>query len=126
MLEKYWNPSAKAMSEENKIGRAAFSMVLPTLFGLFGILAVGWYPYLLVSALTGLIAWEMLGQRSRKIFLRCIAVAAVAGIAEGLMFRLPDGSISDYGIVLVFFPALLFLGFFAMKIYSIETGDEDD
>jgi hypothetical protein len=80
----------------------------------------------LVSALTGLIAWEMLGQRSRKIFLRCIALAAVAGVAEGLMFRLPDGSISDYGILLVFFPALLVFSFFAMKIYSIETGDEDD
>ena len=99
---------------------------MPTLGGVLGFTAVGWYRYLLISAVTGLIAWEMLGQRSRKIFLGCIVLAAVAGMASGLVFRMPDGSISGNGIMLVMLPALLVIGFFAMKIHSIESGDEDE
>ena len=114
------------MKDTNKVGAAAIWMLMPTLGGLLAFTALGWYPYLLASAVTGFIAWEMLCERrSRTIFLGCAALAASAGMLAQWWFLSPEGSLAERGIGLIVFPALLVLAFFSMKIYSIESGKED-
>lgn len=113
------------MKEANNSALAALWMLMPTMGGVLAFTAIGWYPYLLVSAMTGCIAWTMLeDRRSKKIYLTCVAAAGLTGMATHWLFLSPDGSLSDTG-VLVALSAMIFLGFFAMKIYSIENGDED-
>ncbi|BCT93687.1 hypothetical protein LYSHEL_27140 [Lysobacter helvus] len=115
-----------AMNDENKAGAAAVWMLMPTVGGVLGFTAIGWYPWLACSAVTGLITWDMLSEwRSRKTFLGCLGGAAIAGISSHWIFRLPDGSVSGRGIMLIVLPALVALSFFAMKIHAIETGEDD-
>jgi hypothetical protein len=66
-----------------------------------------------------------LGGVLRKICPALVAFAGVAGIACQLLFQSPNGSVSDNGMMLIIFPSFAVLGFFAMKIYSIEAGEED-
>jgi hypothetical protein len=110
---------------DNKIALAAVWLVLPTFGGILAFIAIGWYGYLLLSAMTGAVAWSMLSEgRSRKSFLAGGITAATAGFLCNQFFALKNGSISGTGVVLIVLPTMAIMIFISLRIYFSEAGEK--
>jgi len=91
-----------------------------------GCLAVAKYEYLVVTALTTILSWNLLtSQRSRKIFIYCLIFSIIIGGICRLAFSNPDDSISGTGVLLLALPMMAANGFMVLRIYYIEAGTND-
>jgi hypothetical protein len=110
----------------NKFALAATWVMLSTLGGALACFAVAKYAYLVITAFTALLSWNLLiSQRSRKIFVYCLILSIIIGAVCRLAFSNPDDSISGMGILLLMLPTMAINSFMVLRIYYIEAGTSE-